>query len=787
LGEAFSVKNITGTIADIIQKHPFLHVFWIMIASALGAVCITGLTIGEKQWFPGLEVNNSFEVWFRDDDPGRVTYDQIKEYFGGDEFVIVAYKTENLFEKEELKKLKELTERFYELPDVRDVISLTNVDDFRSEGDMLIIEDLFETIPETDQALRKKKGRVLSNMLFSGNVISPDGKTTALLIKVSTNPQEENYQRKLTDRIYKICEEENEAGKYQFHVAGSTILVGEEDKASTDDVALEYGLMIGLLVFFLYISFKRVVLVIAPLAIVVIANLWTHAMLPIFGSSYNMVTAIIASLVMVIGIADAIHLISEYNLQLRKHAVKKAAKKAFMIVVIPCFFTSITTAAGFMSMMVSELVPIKDFGLFSGVAMLFTLVANMVVMTVVLTFLKSPKKAASQRQIEHTETKPSFLDKAMVWVASVNRRHVKINLVLALVIVAVAITGISRIEVNTNEVDYFDATHPYPTSIRFIEENLTGTMSVEVLLTGDHNTFKRPDVLQKIERLQRYIDDYPEVVKTYSVNDYLKEINKVMNGEDASFYRIPETQALVAQYLILTDESITDYLDTTTFSAARIHGRLNNLDSTRMKEISAEIENEMSKLFVNDGVEVELTGTMKLYVNAVDYVIESQIMGFSLALVVIFILLSLLVRSFSLGLLAMIPNVIPIFLTFGIMGWVGINLDFGTVIVASVSIGLAVDDTIHFISRFRHFYDRTGNYDDAIDLTITHVGQPITITTVVLFFGFMALIISTFKPIMYFGLLASITMISALIADLFVLPALIKVFKPFGADRQVSQ
>ena len=132
---------------------------------------------------------------------------------------------------------------------------------------------------------------------------------------------------------------------------------------------------------------------------------------------------------------------------------------------------------------------------------------------------------------------------------------------------------------------------------------------------------------------------------------------------------------------------------------------------------------------------------------------------------------------------AMIPNIIPIFLTFGIMGWAGINLDFGTVIVASVAIGLAVDDTIHFISRFKSFYRKVGKYDDAIDLTIRHVGPPIAITSIVLFFGFIVLIVSTFKPIVFFGILAAITMVSAMVADLFVLPALIKVFKPFGKEE----
>lgn len=265
----------------------------------------------------------------------------------------------------------------------------------------------------------------------------------------------------------------------------------------------------------------------------------------------------------------------------------------------------------------------------------------------------------------------------------------------------------------------------------------------------------------------------------------LLEMNKILQDNNPSYYKIPEEKSMIEDLLFLSEgsEELSLYVDTMDYSTARIHGRLNYVDSNTLKAITTKIEAKIEELYHSGPVKAEVSGLIPIYINMIDYLIDSQVKGFSIALLSILIMLALLVRSLKLALLAMIPNIIPVFLTFGIMGWIGINLDLGTVLIASVAIGLAVDDTIHFLARFRYLFDKYRNYERAIDETIKTVGAPITITSVVLFFGFGVAVVSTFKPIVYFGLLSAITMISALIGDLFVLPALIKVFKPFGAEE----
>ncbi len=787
--------NTTGNIGPFLESavahllsHRRFHLFWLLVATAFSILLISGLRMGDHQIIEGLKVDNSMEVWFRADDPDWVNYKRFQKYFEGDEFVMISFGAEDIFQPKILHKIKDLTAKFAGIPYTSQVVSLTNVEDLRGEGGVLEIKELFKKIPQDPSELKQIKARVTQHPLYRSNVISADGRTTAIIIRIITQPPGVNYHREITEAVYELCEQENEGGKYEFHIIGTPIILALEEKASMDDAMLEYALCSIFLVFFLYILHRRMIFVVIPLTVITVANLWIHGVIPLFGATYNMITNIIAMVVMVIGIADAIHFMAEYQAQMKiEEDSSRAAKKAFRMIVLPCLFTSLTTAAGFMSMAVSQLNPIKEFAIFVGIAMLMTFVVNMAMVTIWLSYLKKRPEKKSPIQEE------GFLYRSMAWVAALNRRHIKVNIAIAAVVFLISVTGIMQIEINTHEIKYFRESHPLRVATEFIEKHLSGTLPLEVMLSGPADIFKGPDILSRLEELQQFIDADEAAQKTFSMVDYLKEVNQVLNEEDPAFYRLPDTRNAVSQFLLLAEgnekNALENYVDFTDFSVARLHIRFNYIDTKEMKVLLTAIEEKSAALFDETGVTVTVAGSLPMYIHMVDYILDSQIQGFSLALIVIFIMLSILVRSFKLGLLAMVPNIIPISLTCGIMGWLHIDLDIVTVLIPSVAIGLAVDDTIHFIARFRFYFERTHNYDTALDKTIQTAGIPITITSLVLFFGFGIMIISTFKPIAYFGLLAAITMISAMIADLFVLPALIKVFKPFGPEqaREVSK
>lgn len=769
-------------ISTHLLGHRRLHLALLALLTILFAVAIEGVRVGDRVLLPGLRVDNSLEVWFRSDDPNWVTYEAFQDQFERDELVLLAFETEDLFTTAALDKIEDLTRKLESLPHVERVVSLTNVEHFRGEDGVLTVSELVPSVPSAPEALARLRRVALDNPLYVDNLVSRDGRTTAILVRLEKAADGVNVQRRVTDEIYALLERETEGGRYAFHAAGVPILLGLEDRASTDDATLEYGLSLLLVVAVLYLMHRRWTYVWISLVVVAISNVWIHGLMALCGSTYNMITTILATLVLVIGIADSVHFIAEYRAQAgRTRDGAEAVRRAFRHIAMPCLFTSLTTAVGFASMVTSSLGAVQAFGLYAAVAILMTFLVNMSLGTVWLSYLKVPTAAPG------VGSEAGLMRGYLGRVAAINRRHVKINVVVALAVFLVSFTGIVRIQVNTNEILYFREDHPIRVATDFIERNLTGTIPLEIMLTGEPDAFLEPEVLRRVEALERFLSGREHLRKTFSPVPYVKEINRVVHDGDPAAYRVPDRRDLVAQLMLLAEGSDTEdlesYLDLSDYARARIQCRLDYVGTNEMRAVQREIQDEIGRTLPPVGIRAEMTGGVPLYLNMVDYLLESQIRGFSLALVVIFLMLSLLVRSLKLGLLAMVPNCVPVFLTFGIMGWAGIHLDLGTVLIASIAIGLAVDDTIHFLARFRTAFEARGTYEAAIEETIHTIGVPITVTSVVLFLGFGVFMVSTFKPIVYFGLLSAVTMLSALLADLFVLPALIKLLRPLGPER----
>jgi hypothetical protein len=597
---------------------------------------------------------------------------------------------------------------------------------------------------------------------------------------VKKQPSGIDYQRQLTDLVFSICEKESDGGKYNFHIAGSPILMGFEDKATNDDAVKEYILLFIMLVVFLYFIYHRVVYVVIPLAVIGIAIIWIYGIINMCGSSFNMTTNFITVLVMVIGIADTIHFVSEYDRDVKNGKKNTdAAREACILLFRPLFFACFTTVVGFMSMGTSSLKGIRGFGIFSGIAISFTFIVNVVLVTMWLGSLKEKRHAPGKIR------KEGFGQRIVRWIAEFNNKHVKVNVAVAVILFLVSISGLVRIQINTHDIKYFKEDHPIRVATEFIEKNLTGTIPLEIILTGKEDAFRDPAILEQIDELQRYIRSIKNIRKSFSVADYLKEMNKVIHDDDQGQYKIPDSANAVSQLLLLTEgenNEIEQYIDLSNFKTARIHSRLNYVTTNEMQAVFDSIDKKAKEIFNTDDIKAEITGLVPMYLHASSYIIDSQIYSFGTAFIVIGLVLTILVRSIKLGLIAMIPNIIPVFLTFGIMGWLNIYLDLGTVLISSVAIGLGDDNTIHFITRFRHFFDKNKNYNEAVNNTFHSAGLEIIDSSIVLFFGFGILTISTFKPVVNFGLLSAVTMLSAIVANLFVTPALIKIFKPFGPE-----
>jgi hypothetical protein len=320
-----------------------------------------------------------------------------------------------------------------------------------------------------------------------------------------------------------------------------------------------------------------------------------------------------------------------------------------------------------------------------------------------------------------------------------------------------------------------------------IDAVMGGTQNLIYLFdSGKPDGIKDPALLRAMEDLQEAASRFPQVVrKSYSIADILKDLNQEFHGGDPAFYRIPESRELVAQYLLLYEISggaeAQDYA-TGDYARANLELRTAVVDTSKVAEVAEAME---AHLEANppEGIRVSATGIGALWLQLLDHIVLSQVYGFLLAFAVIGAMMCLVFRSVRLGLIAMIPNLTPIALTVGLMGWLDITLDYMRIMIAPVAIGIAVDDTIHHVTRYRHEFRRTGSYTEALIASTTDVGRALFITSVVLVAGFLVNLFSILDSQASYGALLAFTILGALIADFLLMPALVMTFKPFGPER----
>jgi predicted RND superfamily exporter protein len=350
---------------------------------------------------------------------------------------------------------------------------------------------------------------------------------------------------------------------------------------------------------------------------------------------------------------------------------------------------------------------------------------------------------------------------------------------LSLVFVGVAIYGITKTDAESSIFESFPKSSEITKSTEHIEQNLMGLIPMDIVVdaTNMGGVFQ-PDVLVEMEKLQDYLKGIPEVTKSVSVVDYVKYLNTLLNKDAPDSQVITKDKAIdYVKLASLHGDNIVKSLYTKDYNEGRISVRMKNVGSSRYETIVNDIEGFIKVNFPLS-VGCAITGIVPLLMDMQGYLIESQIKTFALAFVLVFISIALLLKSARIGMVSMIPNLIPIAITLGVMGYAGINLDVATIMIASVAIGISVDDTIHFLYRFKEEFKKDGDHYLAIQRTLSGVGRALIFTTVVATCGFLVFCLSNFKAIQYFGLLTGITMVSAIIADLLILPSYILLFKP---------
>jgi len=493
------------------------------------------------------------------------------------------------------------------------------------------------------------------------------------------------------------------------------------------------------------------------------------------GFGFNILTAMLTPLVVVLAISDDVHMIQHYDEERRRGSAREAFEATVSYLFAPLLAASGTTALGLLSLATSDIVAVRQFGVGAGVGVMVDFLASVILVPTLLSFV-----APAGSPAPHDRYLTAPLRQAAGWAT----RHAWVVIAGCSLVMLAAAGGIARLRVDTNHIAFFAPTHPLSRSAAVIDAELAGVYSFHVLLEGAPGSMKSPDTIRRIDRLAAGIAALPHVRKTTSMAEHVKRTHQELHGGDLAAAVIPDDPLVVAQEILLftlNDQGRREMerVVSSDFSTAQIVVRLPSMGSDLVFEAIEAAQRLATERFEGTSVTATVTGSGRLFAALDHYLVRSQISSFTTAFLTIFAAMFLIFRSARFGALALVPNLFPVLAILGVMGWWGISLNVATVMVASVALGIVDDDTVHFLHRFRHELAAGLAVDAAAQHAAAIEGRAALTTALINGCGFAVLVLSEYRPSAWFGGLLALTLAVAFVAELLILPATIALLACF--------
>ncbi len=764
--------NRSAIFAQWLTRHP-----WVVVAANLLLVAVLGASAVR------IRVENSLESVLPAGDPAVEYYNRVRERFGSDDVAVVGVRGDDIFAPATIQKIARVTEAIRKVDGVEKVLSFTNAVD--PAADVVTPPPLLPRIPPTVEDVETLKAKFRATPLYSKNLVADDYRGAAINVSFKALTDVQYVDLGVDRKIMDILAAESGPERFFFtgaaHVKQAAVELMERDLARFTPLALVLVLVI------LWLSFRTIRGVLLPVTSVTMAVVCTLGVMVLAGKAITLGTSILPPLLLVVGSSYAIHVMARYYEMV---ATLPAADRetvvveAFERVWLPLVISALTTVIGFGSLLVNRITAIWDLGLFAVVGVLFLAFTSLTFLPAALALLPLELRTVRSGRIS-----PRLSD-WLTWLGG--RAHAKRRRILWIGagLALVGLVGTQRIRVDSDFLYYFEPDSEVRRANETINQEIVGSNPFYLVIEGSEpGTLRRWEVLRLVKDLQGFLHTLPGITSSISLVDYLELLERGLAKGGAGDYVIDDEGNIVpvsppkpfwddpkalAPVLKLVDTSPETFRNwvTSDFAYANILVRTNLSGSQRIEETLARIRTYIAEHFPAE-IPVHLTGTLVLMTGTTSDIVAGQVESIALALGVIFLVMSLMFLSVKVGFLAILPNVLPIVIFFGLMGWLGILLNLGTSLIGAIALGIAVESTIHYMARLNRELQGETTQEDALVRTVRTVGVPIVYTTVALFFGFLTFGLSSFVPIQNFGILAGVTMATSLVANLVLLPALL--------------
>ena len=723
-----------------------------------------------------LNIDNAPTVYFPDDEPAVILDRQLRERFPNDRVFVLMFEGVALFSDGFIHAYDELREKLEKSPAIKKVVALTNQDYIRGTADEFVVEKLIDPRKLETYAPEARRQRAQEGRFSRKALTSEDGSAVAMVvIPVETSNSLERLA--LEDHIRLEVDNARLAG-YLSAVAGQISIDSAQLRSMLRDnmLFIPATVTIGLsLIWWLYRRLLAVIL--AGVAIGVVVNS-TMAIYVLLDQPFTLISSIIPPLLSALTVAAVVHL---FNALLITSGLglsgEDRIRRAVDLVSRPALFAALTTAGGLASLATSPIVPIRTFGLISAAGALFIFV-------VVFRVLPNVMVRWDRKPWRQVRNSSQVLDRVVTALYRVGLRYPLVVIGLTIAMLVAGAPQIGKVVVETNLLEFFDTDHTIRRDTQRVDDKLVGTMPVSVIFNArEKGGLKDPDNLRLIKDFQEWADVQPEIDRSVGLVDFLEEMHWGFHAEDPAYRTIPADERLITQYVLIYDgEDLFDFVDRD-FTHSHVTLNLNVHSANQIAQTLDRIREYLNARQSN-GLDWEIAGNGRLFADMEDLLVYGQVFSLWGALILIFLFMLILLRSVWAAMLCMIPNMSPLFLIFVIMGATGIWLDVATAMIASVAIGIAVDDTIHVYHGFHQRIQRGVHPVIALVRTYRIAGKAVVTTTLILSAQFLMLAFSDFVPTRNFGLLTAAGLFAALLFDLLLLPALLIVI--YGDNSPVA-
>ncbi|MEN8801157.1 MAG: efflux RND transporter permease subunit [Thiogranum sp.] len=748
-------------IPDLISRHTLPILLIVASITVLALVQIVDVTSGRIQ----IQIDPSAERLLAADDEANVFYETTRRVFGNDETVLLLLQAEDVFSARNLELIARLTHRLERLDGVIRVVSLGNALAIRGTEYGIDIESYAELAADTAQGRRQFRDAILANPMYSGSLVSRDARATAILISLADIGGYAFFSQ-IDKSVKQIIDEE--AREASIWVTGTPLLTLATTNALLDDLIKIPLIVILVMAVVLAFCFRCLKGVLVPLSSVAISVLWTLATIAALDYSLNIVTVLVPSLLMILSLSYSIHVVSEFLEAAGESGDRQSlASAALRRVFLPVVLTGLTTATGFLSLTLSPLAAIREFGVFSVIGVSYAVLVTLTYTPSILKLIHCKPQAASRAGKQQSGWFDRFAQSVAQFDISY-RRPIFVAFALTFIL---ALAGMSEIRVGMEHITNFRQDSPVRRAYEEANAQLGGANLFYIVIdTGHRDAVKEPVNLKAIKELQLWLAAQTEIGGSLSIVDYLQLLNRAFHDNKPEYHLIPDTRKEIGQLLFFGASDEVEKLVDSRYQLANVVVRSKAVDSGDLAALVEKVNDRLAHF--PQHLSARVTGNPVLINDVLDEIIRGQVRSVFAALLIVYGVLVGLFLSFRIGLIALIPNILPVVVYFGVLGFLGISLNPSNSMIAPMVLGIAIDDTVHYFARFNEFMKQQSSARQATISSLRVVGRPVTYTSIALCLGFLVLTTSDLRMQAEVGAMACFALAFAWLSDFLLTPAL---------------